>query len=397
MLGVKHKISLLFAVFLLLGVNSSFSQSEARVITIDSNNLRSRKKTGLERRLKILEKFEDLYKEQAPVLRNDIEGLEEDIEGFNGDSSDLKKLKKRLRSKQSRLKSLENFLEQPLTPGLGDAVLEGIIGKKSNLSEDLILGSGFDAVLEGAGLGVAYKTAEVFGDNIGKSVNTVVGHGFEYGLGWLKNFFGFFNRHIFHGGHRPFDKNEIQAWKDLLNNGFVRLERALRDSAKYESRSTSMIARKIEGEDSFDDFDSEGNEVKVVSVWKMVADEYAQDCDFLIYAIYNRKSYYKGKTDGFIVHTSKQLQNALIGLKSLLMRAETLKDFAGLLEVKSGFPLLTKRLTDLFDVLAKNLDMNSFSFGRKNSRVSSSSNVQRQNKYQYGGNNDDDYPRSFMD
>ncbi len=302
-----------------------------------SSNAYGRRKSFFEfNRNPIKEKFDSLKskEEYEDIVRKKIATIENRIQN-SSDQDEIENL-------VNRKKKYENILDGDW----GDILLAGIAGEYAKNAPIDPVGNN---VTEGALKGSALLLVGAASSSVSNVMEDYSKRGFGKIFGFIENTFNFLNRILFHKGKKPFTTSEIDAWKKLISSDLREIETMVRNAEKYSSRSREEIFRELET-------GLINDEEKELNLWKDFIEDIAYTCEQLAEEIENRKTYYKKKTIGFgIQNCSERLQNKLLKIKNWLISVQSVKDFAGLSEIKLIITAMRKSIENYFDNLSNQI------------------------------------------
>lgn len=319
----------------------------------------------------IQEKFDSLEAKEKyeENIRNKIEEIKEKV--LNADSED------EMKNLLNRIEKYENLL----AGDWGDILLAGIAGKYTKNAAIAPVGNNKTA---GVAKGAALLIVGTASSSVSKIIEDYSKKGFGKIFGLIENIFSFLDRIILHKGKKPFTTSEIDAWKKLISSDLREIETMVRNAEKHSSQSREEILRELET-GLINDKENKLN------LWKDFIEDIAYTCEQLAEEIENRKGYYKPNKTGFgIQNCSERLQNKILKIRNWLISVQSVKDFAGLSEIKLIITAMRKSIENYFDNLSNQIRPLDSS---KNKPSYNSTSSKRNNSYNA---REDDMPSYFL-
>jgi len=245
---------------------------------------------------------------------------------------------------------------------MGRIFMQGLSGGKMLGDENV------DGVLEGIKLGILSNSAnacgEVLHDKIKGTINHVGGGFWDYCLGWVIDLWSDIGSVLFHGGHDPFERGDLQHWGMLVQGCFKNVEKVTKNGLKDSSRGRDMTFRPT-GDITEDEEVEESK--SSITAWKLLIRGYADQLDHVVTNIDTRIKYYEENSEEVFYAT--QIKTRLLEFRDMLLASKSIKDFDDFIESNKSFiPALRDNVLSLFDHLARKVTPRTYSLEKSSAK-----------------------------
>ncbi|KKQ32799.1 MAG: hypothetical protein US49_C0005G0018 [candidate division TM6 bacterium GW2011_GWF2_37_49] len=234
----------------------------------------------------------------------------------------------KLKEATAALAQIQGDIQSVLLGGsyAGEIVAKGLAGDKNMKAFDEIpVSSLWDGIAKGMQLQFASAAGDFAREKTKKMFDVLGGGLIDTFTSQVRSLFSDLNASIFHGGMKPFDKSNLEAWANIINDSMITLNTMVENGAGFGLRGMDITSRQSEEESSSEPA-PKPDQAKIGDAWTEFATINAEEFLLFIEQMQQAKEYYDDG-DMIIFYADKICQMLAVIYKLLDESKASFKDF----------------------------------------------------------------------